>query len=763
MANRCDAAIFELIRDAFTHAVKSSSEGAAPLKAMHLSLTLPADSSPRRDALNTLEITLIPQLHALQSKASEDAQSELMQQYGSDATQLAVKHSNVCQEVLIATEIRKDGTAAFVRARDSWRVTQMLSCRLSPSQRLLVPGSIVLVLDATWNEDLLARELRAFCNRLLFPAITVTLAIPNSDTTSVGGRTDLTQEKRLHEAMKHQCESHALVVTDSRFIGGEYDVLIGAGCLDGASRLSLQLFDSLPVEGYVFKDSVPFNKKPCHGLAELQNLCSQATSGSRACEQGIIPARKSVRVAGEEAGLQQEVGPLIVVVSMVSACKGEITSRTSTGCGQFDESQELENAASSSVDPSAQGDAADAKCPLCAKDFTLWGEGGLRNANTKLHMKYTHQLDWNTQTGELRAFIQPQIRSRGQGTGSTHQASESPQKSAPDRALQKTNLDLGAELGAHVGWFRRCKAMNSKKSLATFPLCLEDLQKEVLTALKQDLASRNLRDWLIPSIAKSIGLCIDLVATDNIQHHAELLAKIDATSTSDALAKIVRNLNTAMSSNKRPAKRRLDDFNGPPEDDSLDSAFTSDPELIRFLSCKDSANHTKLGDFVERSIIRFLQDFLACVARGGLPSILLFASLDEIQASISIESDHIHDSLEIWGTGRQREDDGTLKQAQETSQQGGRRRTVLKLSALDPSLSVEYARLLKIVQMVLTLLRTKKISTMRDIYYMDCRLFESQIKSNRSIEAFARCLNVPRYGTVRSPACLFYIFSVCML
>ena len=67
MANRCDAAIFELIRDAFTHAVNSSSEGAAPLKAMHLSLTLPAESSPRRDALNTLEITLIPQLHALQS------------------------------------------------------------------------------------------------------------------------------------------------------------------------------------------------------------------------------------------------------------------------------------------------------------------------------------------------------------------------------------------------------------------------------------------------------------------------------------------------------------------------------------------------------------------------------------------------------------------------------------------------------------------------------------------------------------------------
>ena len=757
MANRCDAAIFELIRDAFTHAVKSSSEGAAPLKAMHLSLTLPADSSPRRDALNTLEITLIPQLHALQSKASEDAQSEHMQQYGSDATQLAAKHSNVCQEVLIATEIGKDGTAAFVRARDSWRVTQALSCRLSPSQRLLVPGSIVLVLEASWSEDLLARELRAFCNRLLFPAITVTLAIPNSETTSVGGRTDLTQEKRLHEAMKHQCESHALVATDSRCIGGEYDVLIGAGCLDGASRLSLQLFDSLPVEGYVFKDSVPFNKKPCHGLAELQNLCSQATGGSRACEQSIIPPTKSVRIAGQEAGLQHEVGPLIVVVSMVSAGEHAITSRTSTGGGQFDESQELENAVPSSVDPSAQGDAADAKCPLCAKDFTLWGEGGLRNANTKLHMKYTHQLDWNTQTGELRAFIQQQIRSRGQGTGSTHQASESLQKTSPDRAL-----DLGAELGAHVGWFRRCKAMNSKKSLATFPLCLEDLQKEVLTALKQDLASRNLRDWLIPSIAKSIGLCIDLVATDNIQQHAELLAKIDATSTSDALAKIVRNLDTAVSSNKMPAKRRLDDFNGPLEDDGLDSAFTSDPELIRFLTCKDSANHTKLGDFVERSIIRFLQDFLACVARGGLPSILLFASLDEIQASISIESDHIHDSLETWGTGRQREDDGSLKQAQDTSPPGGRRRTMLKLSALDPSLSIEFARLLKIVQMVLTLLRTNKISTMRDIYYMDCRLFESQIKSNRSIEAFARCLNVPRYGTVRSPACLFCIFQcVC--
>jgi hypothetical protein len=76
----------------------------------------------------------------------------------------------------------------------------------------------------------------------------------------------------------------------------------------------------------------------------------------------------------------------------------------------------------------------------------------------------------------------------------------------------------------------------------------------------------------------------------------------------------------------------------------------------------------------------------------------------------------------------------------------GRRRTRLSLSAYDLELSLEYARLLKVVQLVLTLLRTRKISTMRDVYYMDCRLFQSQTKSDRSIELLARCFNTPRYG-----------------
>ena len=54
----------------------------------------------------------------------------------------------------------------------------------------------------------------------------------------------------------------------------------------------------------------------------------------------------------------------------------------------------------------------------------------------------------------------------------------------------------------------------------------------------------------------------------------------------------------------------------------------------------------------------------------------------------------------------------------------------------------------QVVHLVLTLVRTNKISTLRDVYYMDCRVFEDQSKSDRAIELVARCLNVPRYGTL---------------
>jgi len=133
------------------------------------------------------------------------------------------------------------------------------------------------------------------------------------------------------------------------------------------------------------------------------------------------------------------------------------------------------------------------------------------------------------------------------------------------------------------------------------------------------------------------------------------------------------------------------------------------------------------------------------VARGGLPSIQIFsnaqaddADLDAELASYSAFSKHREGASDAeWGS---------VPRKQELNCPAGRRRTRLSLSAYDLELSLEYARLLKVVQLVLTLLRTRKISTMRDVYYMDCRLFQSQTKSDRSIELLARCFNTPRYG-----------------
>lgn len=65
------------------------------------------------------------------------------------------------------------------------------------------------------------------------------------------------------------------------------------------------------------------------------------------------------------------------------------------------------------------------------------------------------------------------------------------------------------------------------------------------------------------------------------------------------------------------------------------------------------------------------------------------------------------------------------------------------LIMLDAFLSLSLSQ---VMQHVLTLVRTSKSSTMRDVYYMDCKLFGNQTKSDRIIELLARCLNVPRYG-----------------
>jgi hypothetical protein len=150
------------------------------------------------------------------------------------------------------------------------------------------------------------------------------------------------------------------------------------------------------------------------------------------------------------------------------------------------------------------------------------------------------------------------------------------------------------------------------------------------------------------------------------------------------------------------------------------------------------------------------------VARGGLPSIQIFsnaqaddADLDAELASYSAFSKHREGASDAeWGS---------VPRKQELNCPAGRRRTRLSLSAYDLELSLEYARLLKVVQLVLTLLRTRKISTMRDVYYMDCRLFQSQTKSDRSIELLARCLNTPRYGlSIVSFSRVSCVFCVCV-
>ena len=140
------------------------------------------------------------------------------------------------------------------------------------------------------------------------------------------------------------------------------------------------------------------------------------------------------------------------------------------------------------------------------------------------------------------------------------------------------------------------------------------------------------------------------------------------------------------------------------------------------------------------------------MARGGLPSILLPKNqeVEDLMGDFEATCDDQSDPMLISGR-------------------------ILKLSTSDLYISAEYARLLKVcrpnqslllrteialltapvlwstqtTQLVLSLLLSDKISTLRDVYYMDCRLYEDQTKSNRSIELLARCLNVPRYGNSR--------------
>jgi hypothetical protein len=82
----------------------------------------------------------------------------------------------------------------------------------------------------------------------------------------------------MREAMERQCESHALLCV--QMDNFNCDVFIGVGCLDDNSQTSSTLplvFQALPVEGYVYVDSVPVNMTPCIGIQELQSVCTQVS------------------------------------------------------------------------------------------------------------------------------------------------------------------------------------------------------------------------------------------------------------------------------------------------------------------------------------------------------------------------------------------------------------------------------------------------------------------------------------------------------
>ena len=302
-----------------------------------------------------------------------------------------------------------------------------------------------------------------------------------------------------------------------------------------------------------------------------------------------------------------------------------------------------------------------------------------------------------------------------------------------------------------MGWYRTTVVSGKKHN---FPNALPELYQEALGKLKKNQAWKHLRDWVIPSVAKSISLCVDLFGGEAKEKQKVLLGSVNATCSSEVLAILSRSLQhlVEVSDKDLPAKRSRPDeasacVKDAAEEDSS-TVFVSDPGLVGFLRCKNHSSHSTLSQFVERSIVRFLEEYLASVARGSLPSIHIFSSSED-----DADLDDQVPPPDYAFSKHSEEDDGLSCAALgpvppklDAKCPPGRRRTRLSLSAFDLEQSLEYARLLKVLQLVLTLLRTNKISTMRDVYYMDCRLFENQTKSDRSIELLARCFSVPRYG-----------------
>lgn len=168
-------------------------------------------------------------------------------------------------------------------------------------------------------------------------------------------------------------------------------------------------------------------------------------------------------------------------------------------------------------------------------------------------MRYSHALDWNPKTGELRVLVLPTNLQSGKAQDSCIRDDDSDWieqeveeeerglyqslKPAKGEKLPAANHRLKVTIGKTVGWLKGAPLKATKQKEAAFPDCLPDLYQEALAALKKDIAAQRLRDWLIPSIAKSISLCIDVIEKENHDSHAQLLEKLSATSSADILAK----------------------------------------------------------------------------------------------------------------------------------------------------------------------------------------------------------------------------------
>jgi hypothetical protein len=157
---------------------------------------------------------------------------------------------------------------------------------------------------------------------------------------------------------------------------------MGVGYLDAQipSDALLPHFESLRVEGYVYKDSVPINMNPCIGVATIQAVCSEVISRNDKKSRGHWG--KFAEPLKEKA--QGELGPLIVIVHLVSdekiaASQGTIdssaaSSQTITQGDSVCNEQAASEVSTSQASVHNQA-TSDSKCPLCLQEFSAWSEG----------------------------------------------------------------------------------------------------------------------------------------------------------------------------------------------------------------------------------------------------------------------------------------------------------------------------------------------------------------------------------------------------